>query len=252
MTIFKNLAFGLKIRRKSVNERKERIDWALKLVHLPGSEKKFPSELSGGQQQRVALARALLLEPEVLLLDEPFSALDAKLRLEMREELREIQAQTGATMIFVTHDQEEALSISDRIVVMNTGKIEQIDTPQNIYDQPSSLFVAKFIGRMNFLKGVARDHKLTLNELELNLDRPFHGELTLAARPEDVVFVRDEEAGIRGAIRHMMVLGHYAELTIDTEFGVIKMFVSRDTARQLKVNQPLKLAFDRLQFFETA
>ena len=252
MTVFKNLAFGLKIRRKSMDEIKERIDWALKLVHLPNSENKLPSELSGGQQQRVALARALLLQPEVLLLDEPFSALDAKLRFEMREELREIQAETGTTMVFVTHDQEEALSISDRIVVMNSGKVEQIDTPQEIYDQPSSLFVAKFIGRMNFLKGVARDSKLTLNELELPIDRLLGGDITLATRPEDVIFVEDQEPGIKGTIRHVMVLGHYAEVAIDTDFGMIKMFVSREKARQLSVNQSLKLAFDRMQFFETA
>ncbi len=146
MSVYENLAFGLKIRKMPKLEIRAAVADALKLVRLSGYEKKYPAELSGGQQQRVALARSLLLKPAVLLLDEPFSALDAKLRHEMREELREIQMQTGLTMVFVTHDQEEALSLSDRIVVMNHGRIEQIAGPQQIYDAPETLYVASFIG----------------------------------------------------------------------------------------------------------
>lgn len=153
MTVYDNLAFGLKIRKVKKAEIDRQVKEALALVRLESAERKTPGQLSGGQQQRVALARALLLKPDVLLLDEPFSALDAKLRMEMREELRDIQTQTGMTMVFVTHDQEEALSISDRIVVMNAGRIEQLSSPQEIYDKPQSLFVAGFIGRINLLKG---------------------------------------------------------------------------------------------------
>lgn len=153
MTVYDNLAFGLKIRKVKKTEIDRQVKEALALVRLESAERKTPGQLSGGQQQRVALARALLLKPDVLLLDEPFSALDAKLRMEMREELRDIQTQTGMTMVFVTHDQEEALSISDRIVVMNAGRIEQLSSPQEIYDKPQSLFVAGFIGRINLLKG---------------------------------------------------------------------------------------------------
>lgn len=153
MTVYDNLAFGLKIRKVKKTEIDRQVKEALALVRLESAERKTPGQLSGGQQQRVALARALLLRPDVLLLDEPFSALDAKLRMEMREELRDIQTQTGMTMVFVTHDQEEALSISDRIVVMKAGRIEQLSSPQEIYDKPQSLFVAGFIGRINLLKG---------------------------------------------------------------------------------------------------
>ncbi len=150
MTVYENLAFGLKIRKMKKPEIDKAVSEVLELVRLPAAAQKYPTELSGGQQQRIAVARSLLLKPAVLLLDEPFSALDAKLRHEMREELREIQANTGLTMVFVTHDQEEALSISDRIVVMNHGHIEQIASPQEIYDEPISLYVAQFIGKMNF------------------------------------------------------------------------------------------------------
>ena len=130
-----------------------RVGQALEMVRLPGSEKKLPSQLSGGQQQRIALARAIVFEPEVLLLDEPLSALDANMREDMRVEIKKIQKETGITAIFVTHDQEEALSMSDRIVVMNAGVVEQIGTPGEVYDRPATAFVANFLGKANMLPG---------------------------------------------------------------------------------------------------
>jgi spermidine/putrescine ABC transporter ATP-binding subunit len=151
-TIFDNIAFGLKYRNVPKPAIAEKVGRALEIVRLPGVDKKLPSELSGGQQQRIALARAIVIEPDVLLLDEPLSALDANLREEMRIELKQIQRQTGITTIFVTHDQGEALAMSDRVVVMNKGKIEQTGTPFEVYEHPQTTFVAGFLGNANFLE----------------------------------------------------------------------------------------------------
>ena len=164
-SVFDNVAFGLKYRNVPKPEIARRVGKALEMVRLPGSEKKLPSQLSGGQQQRIALARAIVFEPEVLLLDEPLSALDANMREEMRVEIKKIQKETGITAIFVTHDQEEALSMSDRIVVMNAGTMEQIGTPEEVYEAPATAFVADFLGKANMLPGVVtstEDRKATI------------------------------------------------------------------------------------------
>jgi putative spermidine/putrescine transport system ATP-binding protein len=153
LTVFDNIAFGLKMRRVERAEIARRVDRALALVRMPGLERRYPKQLSGGQQQRVALARALVIEPAILLLDEPLSNLDAKLREEMRVELREIQKEVGITTVFVTHDQEEALVMSDRIAVMNRGVVEQIGTPAEIYERPATPFVAQFVGESNWFRG---------------------------------------------------------------------------------------------------
>lgn len=156
MTVFDNIAFGLRIRRMSQNEIRKKVEDALRMVHLEGLEKRTPHQLSGGQQQRVAVARALVISPHVLLFDEPLSNLDAKLRLDMRAEIRRIQRDLGITTLYVTHDQEEAMSISDRIAIMQTGKIMQIGSPMDIYLRPQNPFVADFIGQGTFLKGKVR------------------------------------------------------------------------------------------------
>ena len=153
MTVFNNIAYGLKIRGTPRREMKEKVTEVLRLTHLEGLGNRWPSQLSGGQQQRVALARALVIEPDVLLLDEPLSNLDAKLRVEMRIEIKKIQKRLKTTTIYVTHDQEEALSISDKLAVMNEGRIQQIGSPRQIYEDPSNQFVADFIGIANFIKG---------------------------------------------------------------------------------------------------
>jgi ABC-type Fe3+/spermidine/putrescine transport system ATPase subunit len=152
-TIFDNVAFGLKYRNVAKDEIRRKVTRALEIVRLPGVEKKVPSELSGGQQQRIALARAIVIEPDVLLLDEPLSALDANLREEMRIEIKAIQHQVGITTLFVTHDQEEALAMSDRIVVMNHGVVEQEGTPEQVYNTPASRYVASFLGQSNLIEG---------------------------------------------------------------------------------------------------
>lgn len=208
MTIADNIAFGLKIKNKSKQYIHDKIKYALKLVNLDGFENRMPDSLSGGQQQRIAIARALLLKPSVLLLDEPFSALDAKIRAQMREELKRIQEELNITVVFVTHDQEEAMALSHRIVVMNKGFIEQIGTPTEIYDHPATRFVASFIGEMNFL--TKRDGS------------------SVAVRPEDVTITRGEVQGqISGDVRTIMVLGHFVEVNVEVENRqVIKTYVA--------------------------
>ncbi|MDQ6419402.1 ABC transporter ATP-binding protein [Paenibacillus sp. LHD-117] len=253
MTVFDNLAFGLKIRKTPAKEIRRAVEEALALVRLPGSEQKFPSQLSGGQQQRVALARSLLLKPAVLLLDEPFSALDAKLRHEMREELREIQAKIGLTMVFVTHDQEEALSLSDRIVVMNQGRIEQIAAPQDIYDRPASLYVAQFIGKMNFLKGVVEQDGIKVGQRRIPhdvSDSRNGSEVTVAVRPEDVRFTEGQDDSLAGNVKQIMVLGHYAEVSVELPgLGTIRSFQPRQSVAGLDAGQPLNVDFSRTLVF---
>ncbi|WP_068785570.1 ABC transporter ATP-binding protein [Paenibacillus phocaensis] len=249
MSVFDNLAFGLKIRKMPKTEIRAAVADALKLVRLSGYEKKYPAELSGGQQQRVALARSLLLKPSVLLLDEPFSALDAKLRHEMREELREIQMQTGLTMVFVTHDQEEALSLSDRIVVMNHGRIEQIAGPQQIYDTPESLYVAGFIGKMNFLEGVADETSIRIGELRFPNEKRLSGRITAAIRPEDVILGELAESGERleGKIKQVMVLGHYAEVTVELAgWGTLRTFQSKEATQRLSIGKEVGVKIVKL------
>jgi multiple sugar transport system ATP-binding protein len=154
MTVFDNIAYGLKVRGYSREEIRRRVNWALELLGLKGLENRYPLQLSGGQQQRVALARAIVVEPKVLLFDEPLSNLDAKLRVRVREEIVSLQRKLRITTIYVTHDQEEAMSISDRIAVMDRGRIIQVGTPWEIYSNPANLFVATFMGRSNVLEGV--------------------------------------------------------------------------------------------------
>lgn len=154
MSVFENIAYGLKVRKLSKEEIRQKVRNILKIVQLEGLEQRKPTELSGGQQQRVALSRCIVIEPEIILLDEPLSNLDANLRVIMREEIRKIQQSLHLTTIFVTHDQEEAMSMADRIVVMNKGELEQIGSPTEIYEKPASLFVASFIGYINLIKGV--------------------------------------------------------------------------------------------------
>ncbi|MDY8022156.1 ABC transporter ATP-binding protein [Paenibacillus polymyxa] len=252
MTVYDNLAFGLKIRKVKKAEIDRQVKEALALVRLESAERKTPGQLSGGQQQRVALARALLLKPDVLLLDEPFSALDAKLRMEMREELRDIQTQTGMTMVFVTHDQEEALSISDRIVVMNAGRIEQLSSPQEIYDKPQSLFVAGFIGRINLLKGVSTGRSVSVSGIPFAQEHEYTGESMVGVRPEDIVLTSEENGSLAGTIRQVMILGHYAEVSLDSGTHHLKMFVPRERAAELRSGEHIRFSFSKIVTFPAA
>lgn len=201
MTVFENVAFGLHNRKVGSGEIQERVARILSMARLSGYEKRTPDQLSGGQQQRVGLARAMVIEPQVLLMDEPLSNLDAKLRVEMREEIRDIQRELGTTTVYVTHDQEEALVISDRIAVMNAGVVEQIGTPWEVYKHPATVFAASFVGHMNFVEATARFSDRA-TELLFNGKRvqvgpaspvPAQQELQvfLSIRPEDIDIVSD-------------------------------------------------------------
>jgi putative spermidine/putrescine transport system ATP-binding protein len=200
MTVEDNIGFGLKVAKRPAAEIAQTVTEMLDIIHLPQLRARYPYQLSGGQQQRVALARALAIHPQVLLLDEPLSALDAKIRVELRAEIRRIQQQLGITTIYVTHDQEEALSLSDRIVVMNAGRVDQIGTPAEIYNYPRSRFVATFIGQLNMLPVVVSDPAAgvvalgqsggqTVRTLE-PIQAASGSAVTLAIRPEEVKLVR--------------------------------------------------------------
>lgn len=227
MTIYENLAFGLKLRKVPKAEIDESVKQHLALVSMSGTEKKYPGQLSGGQQQRIAIARSLMLKPSVLLLDEPFSALDAKIRQQMREELKKIQSELGITVVFVTHDQEEAMALSHRIVVMNKGVFEQVGHPSEIYDKPASKYVASFIGEMNFIEKNGK---------------------TIAVRPEDVILAQGE-GDISGTVRTIMILGHYVEVNVQYGDTVVKSFVQREHADQLTTGQVVNLKFTKYQEF---
>ncbi|GAA6732934.1 ABC transporter ATP-binding protein [Thermus oshimai] len=186
MTVEGNVAFGLRMKGLREGEIRKKVAWALELVDLLGLEKRYPRELSGGQKQRVALARALVLEPLVLLLDEPLSALDARLRQELRVELMQLQRRLGTTFIFVTHDQEEALVMSDRIAVMRAGRIEQVGLPDEVYERPKNRFVAEFLGRSNLIPARPHPQGAETPLGPLHLPRPLEREALLAVRPEKI------------------------------------------------------------------
>jgi putative spermidine/putrescine transport system ATP-binding protein len=230
MTVWNNIAFGLQVRRRPRAEIARRVESALELVGLPALGLRYPAQLSGGQQQRVALARALVLEPRILLLDEPLSNLDAQLRVHMRTELTAIQRRVGITTVFVTHDQEEAMSIADRIAVMNAGVLEQMDTPQAIYARPATLFVATFIGTMNRLdasidsRGWLRAGPFALPMPEVASSPA--GELVAGIRPEDVV-LEERGEGVPARIESDIDLGHYRRVSLSVDGASILAFVPK-------------------------
>ena len=187
MTVEQNVAFGLEMKGVDKNDIKKRVGDALEMVRLPQMAKRYPKQMSGGQQQRIALARALVNRPQVLLLDEPLGALDAKLRKEMQIELKTLQKEVGITFIFVTHDQEEALTMSDRIAVFSKGKVLQIGTPLEIYERPTHRFVADFIGETNFLEGKLKEINGEHGLVMIDGDKPFVGRMNCKAKPGDAV-----------------------------------------------------------------
>jgi putative spermidine/putrescine transport system ATP-binding protein len=223
MNVVQNIAYGLKIAGLQPKLRLERAARLIAMVHLEGFENRYPHQLSGGQQQRVALARALAIEPQVLLLDEPLSALDAKIRLKLRQEIRNLQHELGITTIYVTHDQEEALSLSNRIVVMNEGRIEQIGTPTEIYHYPASSFVASFIGTLNQLKAEVSEPesgKLIVAGQQVSIAKCLlhkKGEqVSLALRPERLTLKRgkENENCLRGTMTHVNLLGAIIRMSV--------------------------------------
>lgn len=252
MSVFDNVAYGLKIRKLPKDEIKRRVKEVLELVGLSGLENRYPLQLSGGQQQRVALARALVVEPKVLLLDEPLSNLDAKLRLRMREEIRRLQRKLGITTIYVTHDQEEAMSLSDRIAVMNKGRILQIGAPKEVYSNPRNLFVATFIGRSIILRGkvisveqgfakITYDNNVIegriADEFELNVG----DEAVVIMRPEDFSIepYSVKHNVIEGVVELTMFLGPFTQVRLKT--GSQSIFVYVDPEDEPRIGQNIRV-----------
>ena len=219
MTIEENIAFGLKIKNKSDAYIKDKIKYALKLVNLEGFEKRKPTSLSGGQQQRIAIARAIVNEPKVLLLDEPLGALDLKLRQDMQYELMRLKEELGITFIYITHDQEEALTMSDKIIVMNKGYIQQMGTPEDIYNEPENPLVADFIGDSNINDGIMLEDRLVeilgtkfpCVDEGFGINRPDD----VVIRPEDVVLKGEGEGIIDGIVTSLIFKGVHYEMEVE-------------------------------------
>ena len=221
MTVFENVAYPLSIKKVDKATVKQKVDKVLAAVHLTQYADRIPSQLSGGQQQRVALARALVAEPALLLLDEPLSNLDAKLRESMRFEIKEIQKDYGITVMYVTHDQTEAMAMSDRIVVINRGVIQQVGTPTQIYTEPANPFVADFVGKIEFLQGEAKDGKIHLDGCDqyLTYDGPLTGKVIVGIRPEQVQFAPAGEGELTGLVKSHFYLGDVNDCRIDLGGG---------------------------------
>ncbi|MEZ5931592.1 MAG: putative 2-aminoethylphosphonate ABC transporter ATP-binding protein [Alphaproteobacteria bacterium] len=257
LTITRNIAYGLENRGVGREQVKQQVADLLDLVGLADQGEKYPAQLSGGQQQRVALARALATSPGLLLLDEPLSALDAKVRAHLRHEIKDLQRRIGVTTILVTHDQEEALTMADRIVVMNQGVIEQIGRPEDIYGRPASAFVADFIGAMNFLDGrLLTPERAAVGGVELACSADgmaADAGVTLAIRPEDILLrdvTGDEENALRVKVRDLEFLGSFvrARLAPDGLNGVVleaDLSINLTRARNLSPGQALPIVLPR-------
>ena len=227
LNVFDNIAFGLKLKKVPKADIARRVDYMLDLVNLRGYGKRHVDALSGGQQQRVAIARALVNEPEVLLLDEPLGALDLKLRKEMQLELKSMQQRLGITFLYVTHDQEEALTMSDTIVIMRDGRIQQIGDPKRIYDEPTNAFVADFIGESNILRGtMIRDELVSFADHDFPCVDYGFGEnapVDVVIRPEDIMIVGEDVGQLTGVIKSVLFKGVHYEMMIDTGAHTFKV-----------------------------
>jgi spermidine/putrescine transport system ATP-binding protein len=248
LNVFDNIAFGLRRHKQSKAEIRRRVAGALELVQLTGLEKRKPAQMSGGQQQRVALARALVLQPAVLLLDEPLGALDAKLRKALQIELKELQQQVGITFIYVTHDQEEALTMSDRIAVMSNGRVEQVGPPQDLYEEPTTTFVADFLGVSNLMTVAAQGEtngrcKVALGEFELyasNGDVSTTGETRMVIRPERVRLEEHQSTGenrIPGMVERVVYLGNASQIIVGLAHGERIQALVQNTGDELAYRQ---------------
>ena len=256
MTVAENIAFGLKVARRSAAEIKTRVGEMLDLIKLPQLGTRYPYQLSGGQQQRVALARALAVKPKILLLDEPLSALDAKIRVSLREEIRAVQRQLGITTIFVTHDQEEALSISDRICVLSEGHIEQLGTPFEIYNYPTTRFVASFIGTLNILPARVTDSaegRITIDGQEIIASRGLNGagtgdEVAVALRPEalSIGHANGGSNTLDGIIDDVHFLGSVVRIRVRFNESAVSLDTfNRPSAAPPERGQPITVNFGR-------
>jgi sulfate transport system ATP-binding protein len=254
MTVADNIGYGLRIRKAPAHRIRKRVDELLGLIRLDGLHDRYPGQLSGGQRQRVALARALAAEPRVLLLDEPFGALDAKVRVELRQWLRRLHDEIHVTSIFVTHDQEEAFEVADRVVVMNRARIEQVGTPDDVYDRPATSFVYDFLGNVNHLRGDLRGGQLWLGDSAFSVPGA-----TTADRERAVAYVRPHEvkvyakqnegAALSAVVVHVNSAGPvvYLELERVDDRSRFRAQLTRDESRQLAPLEPGARVFVELQ-----
>jgi sulfate transport system ATP-binding protein len=256
MTVRRNIAFGLEVQKRPKQEIRDRVEELLSLVKLEGYGDRYPSQLSGGQRQRVALARALAPKPRVLLLDEPFGALDAKVRQNLAAWLRELHHEVQVTSIFVTHDQEEAIEISDRIVVLNRGKVEQIGKPEEIYDRPRTKFVASFIGHANVIEAHVREKDVVAGREELRLPVSLEncppGEAVVLVRPEDVMLSREKPNGcLKGTIMGVRYRGDVYEITLEMSSIPLRVIEEKDRflSQSWSLGEEVAVQFDRYKFF---
>jgi iron(III) transport system ATP-binding protein len=250
MTVFENVAYPLKIQKVPKDEMRRKVAEVLEIVHLSQYADRIPSKLSGGQQQRVALARALVAKPKVLLLDEPLSNLDAKLRDSMRFEIKEIQKQLGITVVFVTHDQIEAMTMSDRIIVINHGIIQQVGSPTEIYRRPANQFVADFVGKINFMKATSNRGILTITGTGQTVDYagPLTGNVVLGIRPENVRFV-SKPSDLQGKIASTFYLGDVNDCRVDIGGVEMRVIAEPKSFDAITVGQEIHLRIDEFSVF---
>ena len=242
MNVFDNVAYPLRIQKQSKEKIREAVGKVLEIVHLSQYTERLPSQLSGGQQQRIALARALVAEPKLLLLDEPLSNLDAKLRESMRFEIKEIQQRTGITVVYVTHDQTEAMAMSDRIFLINSGVVQQCGTPREIYNQPANQFVADFLGKVDFFKGEVSGERIVFPSMG-GQSLPYSGDRTgrvdVAIRPENLFFA--EDGPLSGTLETVYYLGDVTDCRVRIGKALVRVIVGGWLAGSLRAGQPVSL-----------
>lgn len=242
MSVFENVAFGLRVRRWPQAKVQERVFELLRLIRLEGMEKRFPSQLSGGQRQRVALARALAAEPRVLLLDEPFGALDARVRQELREWLRRLHEEIHVTSIFVTHDQEEAFAVADQVVVLRSGRIEQVGSPQEVFERPANAFVMDFLGNVNVFQGHVRNGRASMNGMEFHWPDYPHDEQRPASmyiRPHELEIDRDLQhngSHMQARVLHVNPVGPVIRVHLETLEARLALHVELSPARAAELS----------------
>ena len=252
MTVFENVAYPLKIKRVPKDKIREKVEKVLDTVYLSQYAKRILSQISGGQQQRVALARALVAEPNLLLLDEPLSNLDAKLRESMRFEIKEIQKNFDITVVYVTHDQNEAMAMSDKVIVLNKGVVQQAGSPLAIYRKPANRFVADFVGKVNFLRGEVNDGRIELVGLGQSLpyDGPYTGKVIMAVRPENIEISQEGGGMLEGTLTTVFYLGDVNDCRVDINGEIIRVITDGFSYDRLSTPSKVFINFKEILVYE--